>query len=764
MSRERRKIIQGFRRMIPWEILAFSICGVLFPMPYLLISPWFTVQTKWLLAAGLLPAIVLFLARQFLRKGYWFFQLLFVAGLCYVLWRLRYEWGEQFWLMNDSYLGILEEETLPDITLFIGLCMATWATLVMALEATLAGHLILCAVILGVMLVVPMIDLDPGFRAAILPLLFAVGFWWLHDQKRRTAAARAIQVEHPQKKIHVLSLWIILLTGAAFLAGIGIVTRHAEPLFETAFDIEGRIDHFLDRYRRASGTTGGADIGSISQANSYPSDQEYLQVYTDHEPKQDLYLYGFRGGFYEYSAWDKVDETEVFKKLSSRLGWEASGTRLTDMFENMYFMQNQKSNKNEEKITLAVKRIRQKNYSFQPYFSHREKVFINKDGWERNLGVNVDVYSYYETHKLYQDLSFEENYTRLSISLHMLENLYLQMVQEQYTQVPEGLEQLRTLVQENPKEDLQDITSFILYTLKSKTTYSLTPGLLPLQKDACEYFLFENGKGFCEHYASTAALLYRLYGIPARYASGYRIPKESFVEAMGGYWVARATGQQSHAWVEIFLPDYGWVPVDVTPGDAGQLRVDYPGYDLPTAETMLEQEQRSHEEQAQIIEPEIPDLEQYLEDLPETTPSTESQTSARWQIPRFLIYLLQALLAVGTVILMLETIRKLRLAQRRKKNCRKLFVQLTRMLYAAGMSRKADETEEAFAQRAARFLPSADLMHVYEIAEQEAFGNRPTTDQEKALVLHALYLVAEKIRADNLLPKRLWYRWGKAYW
>ena len=79
------------------------------------------------------------------------------------------------------------------------------------------------------------------------------------------------------------------------------------------------------------------------------------------------------------------------------------------MFENMYYMQNQKVNKKEEKIALAVKRIRQKNYTFVPYVSRREKAFLNKDGWERDLGENGDVFSYYETKAMYKGLSYDES-------------------------------------------------------------------------------------------------------------------------------------------------------------------------------------------------------------------------------------------------------------------------------------------------------------------------------------------------------------------
>ena len=65
------------------------------------------------------------------------------------------------------------------------------------------------------------------------------------------------------------------------------------------------------------------------------------------------------------------------------------------------------------------------------------------------------------------------------------------------------------------------ITAYIMETLHSRTSYTLNPGITPFGEEIPEYFLFESKKGYCQHYAATAALMYRLYGIPSRYVSGY---------------------------------------------------------------------------------------------------------------------------------------------------------------------------------------------------------------------------------------------------
>lgn len=61
-------------------------------------------------------------------------------------------------------------------------------------------------------------------------------------------------------------------------------------------------------------------------------------------------------------------------------------------------------------------------------------------------------------------------------------------------------------------------------------------------------------RGVCQDYAHVMLALCRTQGIPARYVSGYFFDGE------------RPSGEPeaSHAWVEVFLPGYGWKGIDPT--------------------------------------------------------------------------------------------------------------------------------------------------------------------------------------------------------
>lgn len=91
--------------------------------------------------------------------------------------------------------------------------------------------------------------------------------------------------------------------------------------------------------------------------------------------------------------------------------------------------------------------------------------------------------------------------------------------------------------------------------------YDLDAPAPPEGADPVLYFLNESRRGYCMHYASAATLLLRTLGIPARYVSGFA------AEAVPGRTV-NVPDRAAHAWVELWLDDFGWYPVEVTPAAA----------------------------------------------------------------------------------------------------------------------------------------------------------------------------------------------------
>lgn len=74
-------------------------------------------------------------------------------------------------------------------------------------------------------------------------------------------------------------------------------------------------------------------------------------------------------------------------------------------------------------------------------------------------------------------------------------------------------------------------------------------------------FLFEMEAGYCTYYATTMVSMLRSVDIPARLVVGYT-PGE---QVDSDTWAVRGTN--SHAWVEVYVPEHGWVQFDPTPAD-----------------------------------------------------------------------------------------------------------------------------------------------------------------------------------------------------
>ncbi|MBY0386243.1 DUF3488 and transglutaminase-like domain-containing protein [bacterium] len=101
----------------------------------------------------------------------------------------------------------------------------------------------------------------------------------------------------------------------------------------------------------------------------------------------------------------------------------------------------------------------------------------------------------------------------------------------------------------------EKLTELLRFYQKSGFQYSTqTPAYANLDD-----FLFGEKIGFCEHFASSFAVLARLVGLPARVVIGFQGAE---VNSIGSYLVVK--DKHAHSWNEVYLPDVGWSRVDVT--------------------------------------------------------------------------------------------------------------------------------------------------------------------------------------------------------
>lgn len=155
--------------------------------------------------------------------------------------------------------------------------------------------------------------------------------------------------------------------------------------------------------------------------------------------------------------------------------------------------------------------------------------------------------------------------------------------------------------------------------LRSLGIYDRSPGRMPSgEADFAMWFLEGGGRGYCVHFATTAVVLLRAAGIPARYVSGYMLP------ARAGETVT-VTGENAHAWAEYYDPGLGtWRVLEATPADG---LTETP--DTQTPQQSLPPETTAPETEAPAPTTEAPAAETPPSQAPETAPPSQAPVSRR---------------------------------------------------------------------------------------------------------------------------------------
>lgn len=133
-----------------------------------------------------------------------------------------------------------------------------------------------------------------------------------------------------------------------------------------------------------------------------------------------------------------------------------------------------------------------------------------------------------------------------------------------YTQLPDTLPkrvyELAHTVSADSENDYDKMMAFVDY-LKDYD-YTKTPPICPDGQEFTDYFLFDSKSGYCTYFATALAVLGRCEEIPTRYVNGF-MTTGTCKNANGNVTI---TGEQAHAWVEVYIEHVGWVRFDATPG------------------------------------------------------------------------------------------------------------------------------------------------------------------------------------------------------
>lgn len=102
--------------------------------------------------------------------------------------------------------------------------------------------------------------------------------------------------------------------------------------------------------------------------------------------------------------------------------------------------------------------------------------------------------------------------------------------------------------------------------IRQHMSYTTAPKKFTEGEDPVNSAMYDVHEGYCVHFASAAAVGFRILGISTVYNTGYVVPSSAWIKQSDGTYRAVVLDKYSHAWIEAYSEDAGdWVIVDATP-------------------------------------------------------------------------------------------------------------------------------------------------------------------------------------------------------
>lgn len=254
----------------------------------------------------------------------------------------------------------------------------------------------------------------------------------------------------------------------------------------------------------------------------------------------------------EYTGYSWRNTVDDLEELNSKIMLEAEKARKSNPNMSLFPTTELKE------ITIYPVGLRTTSFMVPMYTNnikyHKEGIIVGEDRAVFLMSSNID--------KEYTVEFYDVDYTDINQDYYGM--YYVQDKDYvKYLQLPEGItERTVDLVYDlvmdcsNNAEKAKKIRDY----LSENYTYTLNASVLPEGKDFVDYFLFEDPKGYCVHFATSLAIMYRIAGIPARFVEGYKMN-----DALLKDGVYNVTNDTAHAWVEYLVTDDLWAISDCAP-------------------------------------------------------------------------------------------------------------------------------------------------------------------------------------------------------
>ena len=310
-----------------------------------------------------------------------------------------------------------------------------------------------------------------------------------------------------------------------------------------------------------------------------------------------------------------------------------------------------------------------------------------------SVGFSEPEYSYTSLMKPFEELQWEFS------------------IDAKYLQIPETLPQrvydLAAEITANEETWYEKAKAIERYFKSSGFRYETDDVAVPAEgQDYVDQFLFETKVGYCDNFSTSMVMMLRTLDIPARWVKGYAEGTD-IGNTEDGKNIYEITNNDAHSWVEVFLPEVGWMMFEPTIGFNADQNIDFDmELDLDTPEaTEAQQEQQQLER----------DRQQAEEDKAIVA---SKQQSSRWPF----VFAALALISVAILLVLTRKQWKPMLPNAKPTTTKSAYRSLEKRLAKLGLVRKRGETLRAFATRVDRSLESDAMTKFIDIYERTLYS------------------------------------------
>lgn len=342
--------------------------------------------------------------------------------------------------------------------------------------------------------------------------------------------------------------------------------------------IDKKIEKKIDQFKYGKSPLGGGDLYQTKR--DVDEDQVALEV-TMSKP-QSMYLRGFVGEVHNGNTWETLPYEDYDQSKNLMYWLEKENFSGMGQIGQAGILTGTKDK--DIDVEINVKKANKK-YGYIPY--EISELGGDEVNWYNNY-LTKNNRSKMKSYQYKTKQNSVKNWTEIAAKMFtkektkdmkkylVNESYYNQFVYEKYTYL--SISDIRLMKNyignkgDQSKGHIEYKTAInkVKKYLDENILYTENPGLITDKNTDVTSAIFEKNKGYDIHYATAATLMFRYYGIPARYVEGYLLTPDAVKKAKAGEKV-EITPKDIHAWTEIYVDGVGFVPIEVCPEYEGRM-------------------------------------------------------------------------------------------------------------------------------------------------------------------------------------------------